>query len=143
MKSYITLKGFEKLHTDKHGYFETGDVGEYKNGILFINGRTKDLIKKGGEIVSLNYIENISMKFKNVIESSAVGKDNINTGEDVILFVKYNKIKDLEIENKKLFDFLKSKLRTIEMPVKIIPVPLIPKTSNNKTIKNINNSKTH
>ena len=135
MKGTITSEGFQKLFTDKNGFFNTGDIGDYKNGILFIKGRSKDIVKKGGEILSLNFIENIALKNLNVSECAAVGKDDKLMGERIILFIKFNQINIIQEDIINLNDHLKKYLRPIEMPSKIIPVPIIPKTSNNKPSK--------
>ena len=92
MKGYVTSDGFKKLTTDKNGFFDTGDIGEYIDGILFIKGRSKDIVKKGGEILSLNFIENMAMKNDNVLECAAVGKQDTLMGETIILFIKFHKI---------------------------------------------------
>ncbi len=44
---------------DKNGYFDTGDMGYLKNGYLYITGRSKEVINRGGEILSPLEIENV------------------------------------------------------------------------------------
>ena len=78
------------------GFFDTGDIGEYIDGILFIKGRSKDIVKKGGEILSLNFIENMAMKNDNVLECAAVGKQDTLMGETIILFIKFHKIINIQ-----------------------------------------------
>ena len=59
MKGYIEPDGkFNKTKLSKN-YFDTGDIGNYDNGQLYITGRRNDIIKKGGEILSLNFLDNI------------------------------------------------------------------------------------
>ena len=46
------------------GWFETNDLGEYKNDLLVVIGRTDDVIISGGENLSLNAVENsLSLAF--------------------------------------------------------------------------------
>ena len=45
----------------KNGYFDTGDIGIYNNGELTTLKKERRA-KKGAEIVSLPYIENIIIK---------------------------------------------------------------------------------
>ena len=73
----------------------------------------------------------------NVSECAAVGKDDKLMGESIILFIKFNEINIIQEDIINLNDHLKKYLRPIEMPSKIIPVPIIPKTSNNKPSKKI------
>ena len=48
MKGYITKKGYEPPKSFD-GYYDTGDIGDYKNDLLYIKGRKRDIIKRGGE----------------------------------------------------------------------------------------------
>ena len=45
MKGYITDKGFE-LPKTYNGYYNTGDLGNYENNLLFVNGRKREILKK-------------------------------------------------------------------------------------------------
>ena len=52
-----------------NGTFSTSDIGYFKNGFLFIDGRSDDIVISGGENISLSQIKNILMnheKIKNV-----------------------------------------------------------------------------
>lgn len=44
---------------DKDGFFDTGDMGYIKNGYVYITGRSKEVINRGGEILSPLEIENV------------------------------------------------------------------------------------
>jgi acyl-CoA synthetase (AMP-forming)/AMP-acid ligase II len=135
MMGYITYKNkLENIKLSK-SYFDTGDIGKYKESQLFITGRRQDIIKKGGEILSLNFLDNICKKIKNIEECVHVNVEDINKGSKIYLFVKFKKILNLEMEIELLLASLKKKIRNIELPDRIFPVPDIPKLFNGKINK--------
>ena len=137
MMGYILPNGrFEKPKLNKN-YYDTGDIGNYENGQLFITGRRQDIIKKGGEILSLNLLDNICKKIKNVDDCVHLNLEDIDKGNKIMLFVKFKKIEKIDIELEKLNLDLKKELRNIELPDKIYPVPLIPKLFNGKINKSL------
>lgn len=136
-KGYLSNAGLEKLKLVKK-FYDTGDLGFYKNKKLFINGRAKDIIKKGGEIVSLSFIEDIFLSRDDILEVAAVPLNYDITKEieeNYVIFITMNE--KYEIENK-IVDFTKfyrSKLRKIEYPKKILIIDKMPKTSIGKIKK--------
>ena len=96
-----------------------------------------DIIKKGGEIISLNYLDNICSKISEVEECTHLSTNDIEKGSKIYLFIKFKKIKDLEKSIESTFQKLRKKLKNIEIAEKIIPVPLIPRLFNGKLNKKI------
>ena len=135
MKGYILPNGKFIKHKLINKYFDTGDIGKYENGQLFITGRRNDIIKKGGEIISLNFLDNVCKKIKNIEDCVHLSLEDIDKGNKIILFVKFQKIKDIENEIEKLRLILKKDLRNIELPDRIYPVPIIPRLFNGKINK--------
>ena len=119
MKGYILPNGKFIKHKLIKKYFDTGDIGKYESGQLFITGRRNDIIKKGGEIISLNFLDNICKKIKNIEDCVHLSLEDIDKGNKIILFVKFQKIKDIENEIEKLRLILKKDLRNIELPDRI------------------------
>ena len=137
MDCYINSKGKKIIPKLKNGFFKTGDIGEYKKKELLILGRRKDVIKKGSEIISLPYIENVAMKSKIIEDIASVSKYDLAKGSKVFIFVKFKKNKDLTAAINDLNKHFFKNLKKIEIPDKIIPVPLIPKTFNGKPKKQV------
>ena len=113
-----------------NGYFNTGDVGDYKKKELFIFGRRKDIIKKGAEIISLPYIENIFLKNSLIDEVSGISEFDETKGSKIYLFVKFKNSNNFNNTLEKLKKDINKRLRRIEFPDRIIPVPSLPKTYN-------------
>ena len=123
-------------------YFNTGDLGEYKNGNIFIKGRSKEIIKKGGEQVSLLKIEDVALGFNKVEDVIARGISSEFWGEeielDVIFRKNFNKIDTInKVEDLK--KYLLQKLPKIYIPKRINSVKFIPKTSIGKNYRKIFN----
>lgn len=137
MDNYLDQKGKSEKIKLVNGYFNTGDVGSYEKGELIINGRRKDIIKKGAEIISIAYIENIFMNDKLVDEACGVSEVDENKGSKIYIFIKFKKNDNLERSLNRLKNNVFKILKRIEIPDKIIPVPDFPKTYNGKIKKNI------
>ena len=66
------------------GWFKTGDVGYLSGeGLLYISGRVKDMIIRGGENVYPAEIEACLLEFPGCIEAAVVGVPSEHWGEEV------------------------------------------------------------
>ncbi len=137
MSFFIDEKGKRIKPKLINGYFNTGDVGDYKKKELFIFGRRKDIIKKGAEIISLPYIENIFLKNSLIDEVSGISEFDETKGSKIYLFVKFKNSNNFNNTLEKLKKDINKRLRRIEFPDRIIPVPSLPKTYNGKVKKEV------
>jgi cyclohexanecarboxylate-CoA ligase len=74
--------------TDADGWFDTGDLAFLdKEGYVRINGRSKDLIIRGGENIPVVEIENLLYKHPAVSMIAIVGYPDARLGEKACAFV--------------------------------------------------------
>ncbi|MDX9788132.1 MAG: AMP-binding protein [Desulfobacterales bacterium] len=73
---------------DSEGYYHSGDIG-YINarGVLFIVGRKKDMIIRGGQNINPGLIEGILLEHPKVAEAAVIGMPDLVFGERVCAFV--------------------------------------------------------
>ena len=120
---------------DDKGYFHTGDLGYVSDGLLYFVGREHDLIKKGGEFVSTQLVEDLALRNAQVTDVAVVGAEDEYWGARLVLFY-VPAANAAEPEVLAEFDRLFADgLRPIERPDKIIPVPWMPKSSIGKILK--------
>ncbi len=129
---YLLKNGKTSKPKLKNGFFNTGDIGKIKKKHLYITGRRKDIFKKGSEIISSIDLENVCKKNKNVKDCSVIIKQDLSKGSKIYFLIEFTNL-NLEKNKNDLFNYLKKKLKSIELPDRIIPVPKILKTSNGKT----------
>jgi fatty-acyl-CoA synthase len=73
----------------RDGYFKSGDCGRVdKDGFLWITGRVKDLIIRGGHNIDPQTIEHAIRKHPAVLHVAAVGKPDAYAGELPIAYVQ-------------------------------------------------------
>ena len=133
-KGYL-IKGELSGICDAEGFFRSGDLGFLREGLLYFSGREHDLVKKGGEFVSTQQIEDLGLRNQGVTDVAAVGVPDEFWGARVVLFyvpVQGAVEAEILVEFDRLFN---EGLRAIERPDKIIPVPWMPKTSIGKIVK--------
>jgi fatty-acyl-CoA synthase len=75
--------------TDHEGYFDTGDLAIIDpSGELIISGRSKDLIKSGGEWINPTEIEDIIGTLEAVALAAVIGRPDAKWGERPILVIE-------------------------------------------------------
>jgi len=83
MNGYDRLP-LEKQPIDEDGWLHTGDLGLMdENGYLYLAGRIKDVIIRGGENISPSEIENALNQMDNIREAKVMGAPHPIYGESV------------------------------------------------------------
>ena len=120
---------------DIDGYFPTGDLGYLNDkGQLILTGRIKEIIKKGGFLISLREIELLVLNHDEVIEAVALSIPHHFYGESykLILKTKNNNSKQI-LQN--ITNFIFSNLAKHKWPEKIETIDEFPKTNSGKIRK--------
>lgn len=83
---YMEDSDNEKAWVD--GWFNTGDLGyEDENGYLYLTGRAKDLIIRGGHNIDPEIIEDPLLKHPDVAQAVAVGQADDYAGELPVAYI--------------------------------------------------------
>lgn len=120
MREYWNQKEATDAAVTHDGWFDSGDLGVLDNeGFLYINGRAKDMIIRGGENISARAIEErVYEEFgEAVAECAAVGIPHSTLGEEVALAIHLKKGKSLEEVVAKLRPALSKTLAAFQLPV--------------------------
>jgi acyl-CoA synthetase (AMP-forming)/AMP-acid ligase II len=71
-----------------NGWFRTGDLAQCdKQGYIYISGRLKELIIRGGENIAPREIDDVLYRHVAILEAAAVGIDDEAYGQEVIACV--------------------------------------------------------
>mmetsp|Transcript_46202 Transcript_46202/g.119491 ORF Transcript_46202/g.119491 Transcript_46202/m.119491 type:complete len:1577 (+) Transcript_46202:102-4832(+) len=114
-----------------NGWFITGDLGYLsKAGWLYVTGRTKEVIKRGGETISPVEIEEAVRTHKDVIDVAAFGIKDSALGENIALALVLKP--GARVGLPRLRAFLKEALRPALLPQALVYCTELPKTSTGK-----------
>jgi acyl-CoA synthetase (AMP-forming)/AMP-acid ligase II len=121
----------EAAFTD--GWFRTGDMGYIDDdGYLFLTGRKKELINKGGEKISPVEIDTVLCSHPRVRDAMAFPVSDPALGEDVAAMVVPA---DERVTEADLRYYLLDRLTPFKIPRRIVFVDTIPKTSTGKPMR--------
>ncbi|HTW34343.1 MAG TPA: AMP-binding protein [Rhizomicrobium sp.] len=120
---------------DSEGYFDTGDLASIDDdGNLTISGRSKDLIKSGGEWINPVEIETIVGRMPGVGLVAVIGQADPKWGERPILVVEPQN--SHAIDDQALLDSLRGKVADWWIPDQVIRVAHMPLAATGKIDKN-------
>tara|TARA_B100001248_G_scaffold239002_1_gene203985 strand:+ start:1233 stop:2711 length:1479 start_codon:yes stop_codon:yes gene_type:complete len=107
------------------GWFRTGDLGYFdEDGYLFISGRIKEIINRGGEKISPKEVDEVFMNHKKVNKAVAFAIQHEKLGEDIGLAIVLNK--NAVCTASELKSFAQNKLAKYKIPKKIFILKEIP-----------------
>ena len=120
----------------KDGWLHTGDLGRLDEyGYLYIVGRLKDMIIRGGQNIYPAQIESVLSKMTGVEEVCVVGVEEARWGQEVLAVIK--PANGATLTEKDVLEFCKDKLAPYKCPQYVRFVHDIPKTATGKIKKNV------
>lgn len=114
-----------------NGWFRTGDQGYFdEDGYLFLNGRLKEIINRGGEKISPIEIDVILMDHPSVDQCLTFAIPHPKLGEEVGAVVVLRS--GCECTERELRDFVAARAADFKVPRKVLFVTEIPKGATGK-----------
>ncbi len=112
-------------------WLRTGDLGYLDDdGYLFIVGRIKEIINRGGQKIAPREVEEVLIEHPAIAEVAAFPVIHPNLGEDVGVAIVLTP--DAGMTNRELRRFAAEKLASHKVPRKIYVVPEIPRQTTGK-----------
>jgi fatty-acyl-CoA synthase len=120
---------------DAEGYFDTGDLASIDDaGNVSICGRSKDLIKSGGEWINPAEIEDIVGTHPAVALAAVIARSDAGWGERPVLIIEWRQ--GASMDGHALLEFLRGKVVGWWLPDQILNVKTMPLAATGKIDKN-------
>ncbi len=134
------FSGYKQLEQNQgqwveDGWFNTGDLGRLDDeGYLWLTGRSKDLIIRGGHNIDPQMIEEALFKHETVADVAAVGRPDARVGELPVAYVQLKP--ETSISNSELMAFAQDNIHErAAVPKEIIIIESMPLTAVGKIFK--------
>jgi len=133
MKGYWNQEEATK-QTLRDGWLYTGDLGYCdKDGYIFLSGRAKDFIKRGGEMVSPEEVEQVLHSHPSVEEAAIIGVDDPDWGERIraIIVPKIGS----QVDEEEIIEHCRSRLSSFKKPESVVFIEYLPRNAMGKVLK--------
>lgn len=100
---------------DEQRWMHSGDLAMMdEDGYIYISGRIKDLIIRGGENISPKEIEDFLYTYEGVMDAQVIGVPSKKFGEEVMAWIKPNK--GVTLTEEELRNFCKDRIAHYKVP---------------------------
>ncbi|MFT4199805.1 AMP-binding protein [Gordonia sp. (in: high G+C Gram-positive bacteria)] len=114
------------------GHVDTGDLGHLDaSGLLFIDGRSDDMVVSGGENVFPREVEDVLTDVPGIADAVVLGVDDEEFGQVLAAFV----VADGAVTDDGVRNALRQRLERYKIPKTITRVPAIPRNAAGKVLK--------
>jgi len=117
----------------RSGWVYTGDLGyQDEDGYIYLSGRAKDFIKRGGEMISPEEVEQVLMSHPQVEEAAVIGVPDPEWGEGVraILVPRSERVSEEE-----LTEYCRHRLAGFKRPRSFVFIDELPRNVLGKVLK--------
>ncbi|HOE65955.1 MAG TPA: long-chain-fatty-acid--CoA ligase [Candidatus Hydrogenedentes bacterium] len=120
----------------KDGWLRTGDLGRFdQDGYLYIAGRVKDMIIRGGQNIYPQQVENVIARIPGVEECCVVGVEESRWGQEVLAVIKC--VEGYSLVARQVIDYCRTHLAAYKCPQFVRFVDGLPKTATGKIKKGV------
>jgi acyl-CoA synthetase (AMP-forming)/AMP-acid ligase II len=134
MTGYLDLPD-ETAEAFRGGWFRAGDLGRLDDeGYVYLAGRKKDMIVRGGENIFPIEVESVLMEHADVVEVAVVGHADEHWSEVVHAYVVRSGASPDDAE---LRELCRSRLASYKVPVEFHFVDDLPKNASGKVLKRV------
>lgn len=120
----------------KDGWLRTGDTGyRDEEGYFYLAGRADDLIKRGGEFISPEEVENVLYSHPKIAEAAVIGVPDPEWGQQpkaVVVLKEGEKATPEEI-----IEYCRQKLSSFKRPRAVVFVDELPRNPMGKVLKRV------
>ena len=118
------------------GWLYTGDLGyRDEEGYIYLAGRSKDFIKRGGEMVSPEEVEQALMRHPAVDDAAVIGVPDLQWGERVRAIVAPRGRDAVSVQE--LIEHCHQVLASFKRPESVVFVDELPRNSLGKVLKRV------
>jgi acyl-CoA synthetase (AMP-forming)/AMP-acid ligase II len=132
MRGYYRAPEATAAAIDQDGWFNTGDLARFDGDILFIVGRTKELIIRSGFNVYPAEVEAVLSEHPAVVQSAVIGRA-VTGNEEVVAFVQL--LPGSTVKPADLMAYAVRQLAPYKRPCEIMLLDALPAGSTGKILK--------
>jgi oxalate---CoA ligase len=138
LKGPSVISSYASEDANRGNFFEswlrTGDIGRFdEDHYLFVLGRSKELIKRGGHSVYPLEVDSAILAYPSVAEALCFALPHPTLGEELVAVVVPRPGKSATAGD--LRDFLQPRLSTYKIPIAFYSVAEIPKNDTGKAVR--------
>ena len=119
--------------TIRSGWLYTGDLGwQDDDGYIYLAGRARDFIKRGGEMISPEEVEQTLAEHPGVADVAVIGVPDLEWGEEVRAVV----VRDTDsVDESDLIEFCRQRLAGYKRPRSVVFIDALPRNVMGKVMK--------